>query len=69
MIRIILAEDQSLLRGALSTLLDLEDDIEVIGNVENGVLALDLARELEPDVVVTDIEMPEMSGIVYSPSS
>ena len=63
MIRIILAEDQSLLRGALSTLLDLEDDIEVIGNVENGVLALDLARELEPDVVVTDIEMPEMSGI------
>ena len=63
MIRIILAEDQSLLRGALSTLLDLEDDIEVIGNVENGVLALELARELQPDVVVTDIEMPEMSGI------
>ena len=63
MIRIILAEDQSLLRGALSTLLDLEEDIEVIGNVENGVLALELARELQPDVVVTDIEMPEMSGI------
>lgn len=63
MIRIVLAEDQSLLRGALATLLNLEKDIEVVANVENGFLALEQVRNLKPDVVVTDIEMPEMSGI------
>ena len=63
MIRIVLAEDQSMLRGALSTLLNLEKDIEVMATAENGRQALELIRELNPDVLVTDIEMPEMSGI------
>ena len=63
MIRIVLAEDQSMLRGALSTLLNLEKDIEVMATAENGRQALELSRELNPDVLVTDIEMPEMSGI------
>lgn len=52
-----------MLRGALSTLLNLEKDIEVMATAENGRQALELIRELNPDVLVTDIEMPEMSGI------
>lgn len=63
MIRIILAEDQSLLRGALATLLDLESDISVIAQAEDGVQALELVGRLEPDVLVTDIEMPGLTGI------
>lgn len=63
MIRIILAEDQSLLRGALATLLGLESDISVIAQAENGVEALELVGRLAPDVLVTDIEMPGLTGI------
>ncbi|MEN7342674.1 MAG: response regulator transcription factor [Pseudomonadota bacterium] len=63
MIRILIAEDQSMLRGALATLLSLEDDIDVVAEAHNGLEALNLTRELKPDVLVTDIEMPEMSGI------
>ncbi|MEM7764493.1 MAG: response regulator transcription factor [Pseudomonadota bacterium] len=63
MIRILIAEDQSMLRGALATLLALEDDIEVIGEAHDGNEALRLTRESKPDVLVTDIEMPGLSGI------
>ena len=63
MIKIILAEDQSLLRGALSTLLALEDDIEVIAQAEDGRLAYDEVVTKRPDVLVTDIEMPGLTGI------
>jgi two-component system response regulator DesR len=63
MIKIILAEDQSLLRGALATLLALEDDIEVIAQAEDGLLAYDEVVALRPDVLVTDIEMPGLTGI------
>ena len=62
-IRVLLAEDQTMLRGALAALLDLEPDISVIGQAANGHQAGKLARELLPDVVVTDIEMPERSGL------
>ncbi|RAP74522.1 response regulator transcription factor [Paenibacillus montanisoli] len=61
--KVIVAEDQGMLRGALSALLDLEDDIEVIGQAENGRQALELILELSPDICVMDIEMPEMSGL------
>lgn len=63
MIRIIIGEDQGLLRGALATLLSLEDDIDVIGQAENGDRALDLIRQLEPDIAILDIEMPLKTGL------
>jgi two-component system response regulator DesR len=61
--KVIVAEDQGMLRGALSALLDLEDDIEVIGQAENGEQAMRMIEELIPDIVVMDIEMPKMSGL------
>lgn len=63
MIRIVIAEDQRLLRGALASLLDLEDDLEVIGQAADGVEAIDLIERLRPDVCLMDIEMPRLSGL------
>ncbi|MDP7978261.1 response regulator transcription factor [Bacillus sp. WLY-B-L8] len=63
MIRIIIAEDQRMLRGALGALLDLEDDIEVVGQAENGEEALKLIETLQPDIGIMDIEMPIQSGL------
>jgi two-component system response regulator DesR len=63
MIRIVIAEDQSLLRGALSTLLGLEPDIEVIAQAGDGEEALALVEAHDPDVLVADIEMPSMTGL------
>ncbi len=62
-IRVLLAEDQTMLRGALAALLDLEPDITVIAQASNGREALKLARLHTPDVIVTDIEMPERTGL------
>jgi two-component system response regulator DesR len=62
-IRVLLAEDQTMLRGALASLLELEPDISVIANAPNGREALRLARQHAPDIVITDIEMPEMTGL------
>jgi two-component system response regulator DesR len=62
-IRVLLAEDQTMLRGALAALLELEPDISVIANAPNGREALRLARQHAPDIVITDIEMPEMTGL------
>jgi two-component system response regulator DesR len=62
-IRVLIAEDQTMLRGALAALLDLECDITVIAQAANGREALKSAREKSPDIVVTDIEMPERSGL------
>jgi two-component system response regulator DesR len=62
-IRVLLAEDQTMLRGALAALLDLEPDITVIAQAANGYEALKLARDLAPDVIVTDIEMPLKTGL------
>jgi two-component system response regulator DesR len=59
----LLAEDQTMLRGALAALLNLESDITVIAQASNGREALKLSHEHSPDVVITDIEMPERSGL------
>jgi two-component system response regulator DesR len=62
-IRVVIAEDQMLMLGALAALLDMERDITVIGRASNGREALQLVREHRPDVLLTDIEMPELTGI------
>lgn len=62
-IRVLLAEDQTMLRGALAALLELESDIQVIAQATNGREAQRLEREHHPDIVVTDIEMPQMTGL------
>ncbi|MEB2247824.1 response regulator transcription factor [Xanthomonas campestris pv. campestris] len=63
MIRVLLAEDQALLRGALVALLGLEDDITVIGSAADGESAWRELQRLQPDVLVTDIEMPALTGL------
>lgn len=63
MIRVLIAEDQGMLLSVLGTLLDLEDDLEVVGLAKDGQEALELARTTAPDVVLTDIEMPRLSGL------
>ncbi|WP_079509156.1 response regulator transcription factor [Mesobacillus jeotgali] len=63
MIRIVIAEDQRMLLGALGSLLSLEDDMEVVGKASNGEEAVSLAKELKPDVCVMDIEMPGKTGL------
>lgn len=63
MIRVLLAEDQSMVLGALAALLEIEDDLEVVGRARDGDEALALARAALPDVVVTDIEMPGKTGL------
>ena len=63
MIRVLLAEDQAMMRGALAALLGLEPDIEVLGTVADGESALREAHRLQPDILVTDIEMPGLSGL------
>ncbi|MGI5487433.1 response regulator [Microtetraspora malaysiensis] len=63
MIRVILAEDQAMVRGALASLLDLEPDIEVVGEAATGEEAVAVVERLEPDVALLDIEMPVLNGI------
>lgn len=62
-IRVVIAEDQSMVRGALAALLALEPDIEIIGEAGDGEEALTLVADFAPDVVLTDIEMPRMTGL------
>lgn len=62
-IKIMLVDDQRLMRDGLRTLMELVDDIEVIGEAENGAQALTLYEKLRPDVVLMDIRMPEMDGV------
>ena len=63
MLKIMVVEDQALVRGAISSLLDLEDHIEVVAQAENGEIALSKITEHNVDIVLTDIEMPNMSGL------
>jgi len=62
-IRVLLAEDQQLVRGALRALLELEEDLQVVAEVGRGDLVVEAAREHAPDVAVMDIEMPGCDGI------
>lgn len=63
MIRVLIAEDQTMVLGALAALLELEPDIAVVGQAGDGRQALELTERLAPDVVLTGIEMPEMTGL------
>jgi two-component system, NarL family, response regulator DesR len=63
MIRVLIAEDQAMVRGALASLLRLEDDIEIVAEVERGDHVLIAARRTRPDVALLDIEMPGRDGI------
>lgn len=63
MIRLVLAEDQTLLLGALASLLELEPDIEVVGRAANGDEARSLVEADRPDLLVSDIEMPGSTGL------
>lgn len=66
MIKVLVAEDQGMILGALAAMLDLEEDISVVARAANGKEALKLAAEFHPDVVVTDIEMPGMTGLEFA---
>jgi two-component system response regulator DesR len=63
MIRIVIAEDQRMLLGALASLLDLEEDMKVVGRASNGEDAIKLVHELKPDICIMDIEMPAKTGL------
>jgi two-component system, NarL family, response regulator DesR len=62
MIRVVIAEDQSMVLGALAALLDIERDIEGVGQARNGREALDIVCRVKPNVLLTDIEMPELTA-------
>jgi DNA-binding NarL/FixJ family response regulator len=61
--RIVLADDHAVVRAGLAALLQREDDFELVGEAEDGLAAVRMARKLQPDVLVTDIVMPGMNGI------
>ncbi|SOB98725.1 LuxR family two component transcriptional regulator [Ureibacillus xyleni] len=63
MIRIVIAEDQGMLLGAMKSLLNMEEDMEVVGLAKNGEEAVQLVKEHQPDICIMDIEMPVKTGL------
>ena len=63
MIQVLIVEAQMMLRTALSALLSLEDDIDVVGTAGDGLEGIELTRQLKPDIVIADIEMPKKTGL------
>ena len=63
MIRIVIAEDQPMILDALGSLLDLEEDMEVVGKASNGNEAISLVRLYQPDICIMDVNMPEKNGL------
>jgi DNA-binding NarL/FixJ family response regulator len=63
MLRIVIADDQRLLRDGIATILSLEEDLDVVGAAENGLEAVQMARSLSPQIVLMDIKMPVQDGI------
>lgn len=63
MIRVVIAEDQAMVLGALAALLEIEGDIQVVGRAQNGEEALAICQRERPDVLLTDVEMPRMTGL------
>jgi DNA-binding NarL/FixJ family response regulator len=62
-VRVLLAEDQRLMRSGLATMIGLQADMEIVGEADNGRSAVELAQKLAPDIVLMDITMPELNGI------
>jgi DNA-binding NarL/FixJ family response regulator len=62
-IRVLIADDQALVRSGFRMILEARDDLVVVGEAENGARAIELARELEPDVVLMDVRMPVLDGV------
>lgn len=63
MIRILLVDDQSIVREGLASLLEIHSDLEIVGEAENGKIAVERSLDLQPDVILMDIRMPVMDGI------
>jgi DNA-binding NarL/FixJ family response regulator len=63
LIRVLIADDQALVRSGFRMILEARADLEVVGEAENGETAIELARELEPDVVLMDVRMPVLDGV------
>jgi len=62
-IRVLLADDQDIIRTGLTIILNHQPDLEVIGQAADGIEAVDMARQLHPDVILMDIKMPRLNGI------